>query len=414
MRRSEILHPVESTHSRFLNRKLSRETATEGDSSYSESLLESVRLERRTFYSSDRETASLADVSIAAASPIFDAKSDEVIGAVYGSRDLNNTQAPSEISSTQAQMLQCLGGLASVGAARISYQTDAVNRKAQFAQHFTSELADELERDPTLLDGREREISVMFSDVRKFSSISSQLSPQDTCKLVGDIMEALTAVIRDHNGVLVDYIGDGLIAIWNAPKDQPNHASLACSAAIEMVEAVKAVDQSWRSRIGCPINIGVGINSGPALVGNTGTKFKLKYGPLGHTVNLASRVEGSTKYLGVPVIITGSTKSKIEGELATRRLWRARVVGISEPVELFQLQLADRDATRSQQCQDYEEGLRLYEEGNWSAACKKLLPLIQQSENNIDVPSLVLSQRAIDCLQRNPEEFDCVINLESK
>ena len=266
----------------------------------------------------------------------------------------------------------------------------------------------------TLLDGREREISVMFSDVRRFSAISSQLTPKETCQLVGDIMEALTAVIRDHKGVLVDYVGDGLIAIWNAPKNQPNHASLACTAAIEMVEAVKSVDQSWRSRIGQAINIGIGVNSGPALVGNTGTKFKLKYGPLGHTVNLASRVEGSTKYLGVPIIITAATKERLHGDIAVRRLCRARVVGINDPVELFQLHMADADSAWQQQCSAYEEGLRLYESGDWSGACGKLLPLIQQASNDIDVPSLVLSQRAIACLQRRPDDFDSVITLEAK
>lgn len=384
----------------------------DGEAEFSRSLLEQVRHEKRTFFSGPGDSASLVSSSTVAASPVFDPAGKEVIGAVYGARGLDSGH--DEISSIEAQMLQCLGGLASVGAARISYQTDAVKRKAQFAQHFTSELADELERDPTLLDGREREISVMFSDVRRFSTISSQLTPQETCRFVGDIMEALTAVIRSHNGVLVDYIGDGLIAIWNAPKDQPNHASLACIAAIEMVEAVKAVDEVWQSRIGAKINIGVGINSGPALVGNTGTKFKLKYGPLGHTVNLASRVEGATKFMGVPVIITGQTKSLVQGDLTTRRLCRARVVGIDEPVELHQLQTNDADEDWATECQAYEEGLRLYEQGDWYAACNRLMPLIQRSNSNLDIPSLVLSQRAMDCLQRKPTEFDSVINLDSK
>ena len=379
----------------------------------SHSLLEKVRNEKRTFFCGSDESASIAESGMTvAASPIFNPSGTEVIGAVYGMRGL--TSQSHNVCSIEAQMLQCLGGLAGVGAARISYQTDAVKRKAQFAQHFTSELADELERDPTLLDGREREITVMFSDVRKFSTISSRLSPQATCRLVGDIMEALTAVIRRHDGVLVDYIGDGLIAIWNAPKDQPNHASLACMAAIEMVSALHEVDATWRDQIGANIQIGVGLNSGPALVGNTGTKFKLKYGPLGHTVNLASRVEGATKYMGVPVMITGGTKALIKGDLTTRRLCRARVVGINEPVELHQLAIDDPSGKWAEDCATYEEGLRLYEAGEWYAACNKLLPLIQQSDSNLDVPSLVLSQRAMDCLQREPQNFDSVINLDSK
>ena len=142
-------------------------------------------------------------------------------------------------------------------------------------------------------------------------------------------MQHLTARIMESSGVVVDYIGDGLLAMWNAPLEQPDHAALACRAALAMRDGLPELNRRWEGRLGKPIGLGIGINSGAALVGNTGSHQKFKYGPLGHTVNLASRVEGATKHLGVSLLLTGSTRNSLGSSFATRRLCRARVVGIS-------------------------------------------------------------------------------------
>src|SRR4029077_15649465 len=127
------------------------------------------------------------------------------------------------------------------------------------------------------------------------------------------------------------------MAMWNAPANQPDHAVKACRAAVAMQAGLIGLGVHWQERLGVPLRLGVGLNTGPALCGNTGSKQKFKYGPLGHTVNLASRVEGATNHLGVSLLITCSTGSLLDDRFATRRLCRARVVGIAGEVELHEL-----------------------------------------------------------------------------
>src|SRR5690606_34922826 len=121
------------------------------------------------------------------------------------------------------------------------------------------------------------------------------------------IMDRLTDHVLAHDGVVVDYYGDGMLAMWNAPVDQSDHAERACRAALAIVGELPAIEAKWEGTVPGPIAVGIGINSGEALVGNTGSSRKFKYGPLGLTVNAAQRLEASTKLLGVPVVISGAT-----------------------------------------------------------------------------------------------------------
>src|SRR5207302_9940389 len=137
-------------------------------------------------------------------------------------------------------------------------------------------------------------------------------------------------------GVLVDYIGDEIMAMWGAPEEQPNHAQLACNAALSMLDHLPALNQRWQSTLGEPMSLGIGLNSGEAHVGNTGSPRKFKYGPLGNTVNLASRVQGVTKYLRSRLLLTEQTCQEI-GRLdpqlraRARRVGKVSVVNIDEP-----------------------------------------------------------------------------------
>src|SRR4029079_14685321 len=127
--------------------------------------------------------------------------------------------------------------------------------------------------------------------------------------------------------------------------DQPDHAIKACRAALAMQAVLPRIDADWHDRIGQNVKVGIGLNTGMARCGNTGSRTRFKYGPLGHTVNLASRVEGATKQLGVPVLITGSTHAaRGVHALATRRLCRVKVVGIDRQVDLYELHNSTLDA----------------------------------------------------------------------
>jgi len=214
--------------------------------------------------------------------------------------------------------------------------------------------------------------------------------------------------------VVVDYIGDGLLAMWNAPVDQPDHAVRACRAALAMRDGLPELNRRWAGRLGRSFGLGIGLNSGTALVGNTGSHKKFKYGPLGHTVNLGSRVEGATKHMGVGVLISGSTHELLGKAFATRRLCRARLVGIAHEVNLFELHAESASADWQSRCDLYEQALDLYESGKWSEACRTLFPLLATGQETYDLPTLSLLGRAVECLKAPPANFDPVVELKSK
>ncbi|HEV3022466.1 MAG TPA: adenylate/guanylate cyclase domain-containing protein, partial [Pirellulales bacterium] len=387
---------------------------------FSVAVLNRVLQERRTFFrASDPgdSTGSMIGVESVVVSPIYDPQ-DEIVGAIYGLRVGANLLKAPGIRPLEAQLVQLLAAAVGAGLARLQGEAEATRWRVQLEQFVSSEVARELERDPMMLDGRDREVTILFSDIRNFSRLSEQLGPVDTFRLVRDVMDHLTQRIYEQNGTLVDYIGDGILAMWNAPADQPEHAVLACRAALAMFEDLPALNAKWQVRLGSPIALGVGLNTGLARVGNTGSERRFNYAPLGHEVNLASRVEGATKYLGVPILITGSTQARLHGSFATRRLCRARLMGIESVVDLYELHAEGADAEWLQRRDDYERGLALFEAGEWSRAYRVVSPLLSQPSDAApdDVPSLALMGRTIHCMQNkvSPQDFDPVVEFGRK
>lgn len=386
----------------------------DASSQFSRLILDTVVRERRTFYHAGQfqaTTSSLLGVTAVVVAPILD-ESQEVIGAVYGAR--RGAGRSLEIRPLEAQLTQVLAAAVAAGLARLESEAQAARRRVQFEQFFTPDLAAALDRDPALLDGSEREVTVLFADIRGFSAVSEQILPRLACELVRDIMQHLTARIMESSGVVVDYIGDGLLAMWNAPLEQSDHAARACRAALAMRDGLPELNRRWEGRIGRAIGLGIGINSGPALVGNTGSLQKFKYGPLGHTVNLASRVEGATKHLGVSLLITGSTRERLGNNFATRRLCCARVVGIAGEVELHELHAEAASPDWQHRRESYEQALALYEAGKWSEASQAVFPILTGSGGAYDLPSLTLLGRAVECLKAPPASFDPILELKSK
>jgi len=214
-----------------------------------------------------------------------------------------------------------------------------------------------------------------------------------------------------------------LMAMWNAPVDQPDHAALACQAALAMQKQLPDLNREWGEKLNTELGIGVGVNTGVAMVGNTGSDEKPHYGPLGHHVNLASRVEGATKHLGVPILITGDVQakigqskigqSKLDSSLETRRICQVRVVGMATPVSLFELR-GDADDNWRGRRDIYEAALTQYEAGEWMQACQSLNPLLASTDSTFDLPSLGLMSRSIEHIKSPPLDFDPVWNLDSK
>jgi adenylate cyclase len=260
-------------------------------------------------------------------------------------------------------------------------------------------------------EGQEREVTVLFCDVCGFSGLAERLGPRVAGRLAADALEHVTGCIRAHGGVIVDYHGDGVLAMWNAPDDQSDHAGRACLAALAIKAGLPRLSAAWHETVGGPLELGTAVNTGPAVVGNTGSRQQFKYGPIGHTVNLAQRIEGAVKEFGLPVLITGATRQRIGEAFATRRLCRARVAGLREAVDLYELHGTEATAEWRDRRDAYELALSLFESGQWGAACRTTYRLLAGQEGNYDRACLQLVGRAVQCLRSPPATFDPVLEL---
>ena len=318
----------------------------------------------------------LPSTEAVAASPIFNNR-DEVVGAVYGVRSPGLKNQRVGVRHLEAQLVQLLAETMTVGLERQRREAEAARTRILLEQAFSPELASQLQRNPELLEGHEREITVLFSDLRGFFEISERLGPHETYRFLGDVMNRLTESIMSASGVIIDYYGDGLAAMWNAPTDQYNHAELACRAAHAMLEELPAINAAWREALGQDLALGIGIHTGLARVGNAGTQRRIKYGPRGATVNLASRVEGATKRLGVPLLITEQTRRLLPPSIFTRRCLRAQLSGAASPVDLYEVPRGPLSPEQISRMRGYEEALALFESGDLATASDHLVAMMQ-------------------------------------
>lgn len=303
---------------------------------FSRTVLNYVTAEGRTLFldpgSLPVGSHSIGKIQALVVSPVFGPR-EEVAGALYGVRHWRGRDREG-IRPLEAQVVQLLAQ--AVGANLV--RTEAMRTRVQFEQFFSAELARELERNPDLLEGRDQEVTILVSDLRGFTSLSERLGPQTTCGLVRDMMERLSEPILDSGGVIVDYAGDGILAMWNAPTPQPDHPVRACRTALAMFAEMPRLNEQWRPVVRGPLRLGIGINTGMAQVGNTGSRRKFKYGPHGLTVNVASRVQAATKEKGMAVLVTRATRDRLPGGFATRFVGRETLPGLAAPLELFEIQ----------------------------------------------------------------------------
>jgi adenylate cyclase len=376
-------------------------------------VLNMVRAERRTFWelSPELQGGSMVGVGAVVAAPIL-APQGKVIGAVYGDRRLRGSaDSPATITELEAMLVELLACAVAAGMARLDQEQAAMAARVQFEQFFTPELSRQLLAHPDLLDGRDCEVTLLFCDVRGFSAFSERLGPARTVQWIQNVMEALSGCVLRRSGVLVDYIGDQLVAMWGAPERQPDHAKLACQAALDMLATLPALNERWQPVLQSPMDFGIGINSGTARVGNVGSRYKFKYGPLGNTVNLASRVEGATKYLRARVLVTGATHALLDKSFAARRLCRVRVVNIAEPVDLYEL-VSTGDHRRPDQQERYDRALNAFERGDFGHAAEVLGELLREHPG--DGPAAILLERINCALSDETATLDTVWELPGK
>ena len=205
-----------------------------------------------------------------------------------------------------------------------------------FDRYLSPELVDRIARDPGQLElgGEVRDMTVLVSDIRNFSRISERFGPQELIRFLIDLLTPLTDVLLAHKATIDKYIGDAVLAFWNAPLDDPDHERNAAFAALEMIETLKRLNveglrdsgETWPGEVA----IGIGINTGPCCVGNMGSKRRLSYSLIGDTVNLASRLEGLTKVYGVPVLVGEDLAARLP-DFALIEIDCVRVVGRDAP-----------------------------------------------------------------------------------
>jgi adenylate cyclase len=390
-------------------------SASASDQAVPRTVLKKMAEEKRTLWQipelSPSTASSLIDIKSIVAAPILDACGN-VIGALYGQKrhEVGRPQGGS-ITELEALLVEVLASGVAAGLSRLEQEKAALAARVQFEQFFTPELSRQLSLHPDLLNGRDAEVTIVFCDIRGFSRISENLGPNRTVEWINDVMSVLSDVVRQNEGVLVDYIGDELMAMWGAPESQPDHAERACKTALAMLDELRSLNEKWQPILNEPLELGIGINTGVARVGNTGSRQKFKYGPLGNTVNLASRVQGATKYFKTRVLITGSVQARLDSNHATRRLCQVRVVNIAEPVtlyELFSQSRADWPLAKGA----YETALKEFENKNFARAAGILGNL--RSQRPDDAPALLLLYRAVHCMVEEPVDFDPVWVLPGK
>lgn len=251
-----------------------------------------------------------------------------------------------------------------------------------FGEYVPPELVEEMSQNPEsfTLESQNRELTVLFSDVRDFTTISEGLGAGELSQLMNEYLSAMTRVIYDHRGTVDKYIGDAIMAFWGAPIGDANHARHAVYSALGMISQVRVLSQDFRGRGWPELHVGIGINTGDMNVGNMGSRYRRAYTVLGDGVNLGSRLEGLTKSYGVSIIVSRATRDAVP-ELAYRELDRVRVKGRDKPVGIYE-PLGPREAVGDKlrdELEFYREALKLYRAQQWELAELQFVNLSKRS-----------------------------------
>jgi len=291
--------------------------------------------------------------------------------------------------------------------------------RGAFGQYLAPALVDELASRPDrlVLGGEIRNMTLLFADIRGFTGIAElyRHDPQGLTRLVNRLLTPLSRDIVQHRGTIDKYMGDAIMAFWNAPLDDHDHAANACRAALDMVKSLERLNEERAAEATAtgepflPLRVGIGINSGECLVGNLGSDIRFDYSVMGDAVNLASRLEGQTKTYGVPVLVGEATAAAARHDFALLEIDRIRVVGKQTPERLFAL-LGGSDMTSSDAflafTTRFSAFLELYRLGQWKLALERISGLRSFIEVLPVAGLLEAFERRILELQASPPTHD--------
>lgn len=255
-----------------------------------------------------------------------------------------------------------------------------------FGTYVPPELVDEMVKDPDSysMDAATRELTVMFCDMRGFTQIAEGMEPTQLQALLNTVFSRLTSIIRGHRGTIDKYMGDCVMAFWGAPVSMPNHAALAVQAALNMAQALKAVNQGRQQAGQAAIGVGIGLNTGAMCVGDMGSDVRRSYTVIGDAVNLGSRLEGLSRIYGVDIVASDATRTQAP-QFVWQELDRVRVKGKAQAVSIH-TPLGLREtmtAAQGEELNEWNQALKAWRAQDWDACDVHLLNLQRRSAEKV-------------------------------
>ncbi len=288
--------------------------------------------------------------------------------------------------------------------------------RGAFQYYLTASVMNEILKDPSKLKlgGDKKNLTVMFSDIRGFTTISEGLTPEQLVHLLNEYLTAMTDIVFKYDGLLDKYIGDAIMAVWGDPIDQPDHPVRACRTALEMMATLKILQVKWATENWPRIDIGIGINTGDMTVGNMGSLMRFDYTVMGDMVNLSSRLEGINKEYGTNIVISEYTYNVVKDQMFCRELDSVRVKGKKLPVRIYELLAERKDAAPLELfARLFEEALENYKQAKWDEAIAAFQKVLEVRPD--DPTSNIYVERCKAMKEHPPEgEWDGVFTMTRK
>ena len=310
--------------------------------------------------------------------------------------------------------------LINTGVTGYRYMTEEKEKKkirGAFQYYLTASVVEEMLKNPDKLKlgGEKKDLTVLFSDIRGFTSISERMTPEGLVKFLNEYLTQMTDIVFKYDGLLDKYMGDAIMAIWGAPLDQADHARRACLTALDMVEELHRLQKKWSAEGMPPLNIGIGVNAGPMVVGNMGSDRRFDYTVMGDSVNLGSRLEGLNKVYKTNIIASEMIYERVHEEFLARELDLVRVKGKHQPVKIYELLSLVKSAAPDQRAlaEGFHAALAEYRKKNWDKAREAFQKILARFPH--DGPAKLYLERC-ETLSKNPPpaDWDGVYTMTTK
>lgn len=273
--------------------------------------------------------------------------------------------------------------------------------------------------DKPILGGRTKEITMLFSDIEKFSTVAEKLPAEYLILHLSEYFDELTKNIMAHNGIIDKYIGDSIMAIWGAPNPDENQVINACEAALECQKIIEDLKEKWTPLGKPPLPTRIGLHTGTAIVGNIGSQDRMNFTAIGDSVNIASRLEGANKVYGTNILASETVENSARGRILFRVIDRIAVKGRLSGITVFEplcsIKNADDDMYYKviELCSKSKEAFELYQGGNFKNAIKLYTEIATMFPNKISSIAPLID-RCRNFMANPPIEWDGVNHLTSK